>query len=193
MTVIRPARLDEAALCAELVNYAGEGMSLYLWRGLIDADPSLGHDPWALGATRQRKKIEAGKIEVLELDGVPVAALTGYEIGADPEPIGEDTPTLFRPLLELENLALSSWYVNVLATLPEHRGKGCGAALLARAEEKARALGLGRLSIIVADANAGAMRLYARSGYAEVARRPIVKEGWACDSAEWVLMIREFA
>jgi GNAT superfamily N-acetyltransferase len=41
------------------------------------------------------------------------------------------------PLLELMNLALSTWYVHVLAAYPEHRGKGLGAALLALAERLA--------------------------------------------------------
>lgn len=191
MTVIRPARVEEAPLCAELVNYAGEGMPLYLWEKMIAEDPSLGPDPWALGAARQMKKIEAGEIEVLELDGRPAAALTGYVIGPEPEPIDDDMPAMFRPLQELENLALSSWYVNVLATVPALRGKGCGAALLARAEQKARDAGLKRLSIIVADGNPGAIRLYTRTGYAETARRPMVKEAWASDSAEWVLMIKQ--
>ena len=55
-----------------------------------------------------------------------MASLTGYVIGPDPEPIGADFPALFRPLQELENQALDSWYVNVLACYPEHRGEGPG-------------------------------------------------------------------
>ena len=186
---IRPATAQDAALCAELVNYAGEGMPLYLWAKMIAEDPSLGADPWAAGQARQLKKIEAGEIELLALDGGPVAGLTGYTVGAEPEPIGADMPAMFRPLQELENLSLSSWYVNVLATLPEVRGQGCGAALLAHAEDKTRALGLSAISLIVADQNR-ARRLYERVGYREVARRPMVKEDWLCDSAEWVLMVK---
>ena len=41
---------------------------------------------------------------------------------------------MFVPLQELENLAPGTWYVNVLAAYPEHRGQGYGTALLAVAE-----------------------------------------------------------
>ncbi len=90
----------------------------------------------------------------------------------------------------MENLAPSTWYVNVLAALPEHRGRGFGARLLALAEDIARDQKLPAMSIIVASANDGARRLYERTGYVEVARRAIVKNGWDCDSDEWVLMVK---
>ena len=38
--------------------------------------------------------------------------------------------------------------------------------------------------------NAGARRLYERTGYTETARRPIVKDGWDCASDEWVLLVK---
>ena len=35
-------------------------------------------------------------------------------------------PPMFVPLQELEDRVPGTWYVNVLATLEEHRGKGYG-------------------------------------------------------------------
>ena len=46
------------------------------------------------------------------------------------------------------------------------------------------------MSIIVASGNAGARRLYERTGYVETARRPVVKGDWDCDSDEWVLLVK---
>lgn len=59
------------------------------------------------------------------------------------------------------------------------------------AEQRASALGLRGISLIVSDINRGAQRLYERLGYEEVARRPIVKEQWQNDGREWVLMIMD--
>jgi ribosomal protein S18 acetylase RimI-like enzyme len=80
--------------------------------------------------------------------------------------------------------------VNVLAAYPEQRGKGCGAALLALADRIAAEGGRRGMSIIVADANTGARRLYERSGYREVASRPMVKEDWQHPGRDWVLLTK---
>ena len=56
-----------------------------------------------------------------------------------------------------------TWYVNILAVAPAQRGRGHGASLLRLADRLRR----GRaMSVIVADANQGARRLYERCGYA---------------------------
>ena len=94
------------------------------------------------------------------------------------------------PLQELEDLVPGTWYVNVLAAYPEHRGKGYGTALLGLAEQFARQTRRRGMSIVVADTNAGARRLYERCGYREVARRRMVKEGWEHPGSEFVLLTK---
>lgn len=183
---LRRATAADAAALADLVNFAGEGLPLYLWGKMAAAD----EDPWEIGRRRQAQKAGEGKIFVIdEGDGV-AAALTGYVIPAEPEPIPADMPAMFRPLQELENLAPATWYVNVLAAYPEFRNRGLGTRLLGLAGDLAREAGLSALSIIVAGSNTGARRLYERTGYTEMARRPIVREGWACASTEWVLLVK---
>lgn len=183
---LRRATADDGPALADLVNFAGEGLPLYLWSKMA----APGEDPWEIGRRRQAQKAGEGKIFVIEEGGRVAAALTGYAIPAVPDPIPEDMPALFRPLQELENLAPATWYVNVLAAYPEFRNRGLGTRLLALAEDLAREAGLAGLSIIVAGSNAGARRLYESTGYAEAARRGIVKEDWACASREWVLLIK---
>jgi len=182
----RPATVEDAPVLAELVNHAGEGLPEYLWSQI--AGP--GEDPWQIGRERQAKKAADGQIIVVDQGDGPIAGLTGYAIPAEPEPIPDDMPAMFVPMQALENLAPATWYVNVLAVLPRHRGQGWGTKLLDLAEMIAAEQGLTGLSLIVADSNLLAQRLYERQGYAELARREMVKDGWQSRGRDWVLMIK---
>ncbi|MHA1189386.1 MAG: GNAT family N-acetyltransferase [Alphaproteobacteria bacterium] len=182
----RLATADDAPVLAQFVNAAGEGLPHYLWSQMA----APGEDPWTVGKARQAEKATSGQIIVIDEGDGAIAGLTGYAIPAQPDPIPDDMPPLFRALQELENLAPSTWYVNVLAALPEHRGRGLGGRLLAVAEEIARASGLDRTSLIVTDTNAGAKQLYERIGYVETARRPMLPDDWHTDITEWILLIK---
>ncbi len=78
--------------------------------------------------------------------------------------------------------------MNVLATYPEFRRRGVASRLLAEAERQG--LGARGLSLIVADANMAARRLYEAWGFAEAARAAMVKDGWEGAGREWVLMVK---
>jgi ribosomal protein S18 acetylase RimI-like enzyme len=185
----RRASPGDAQALAELVDFASEGLALHLWSRT--AGP--GGDPWAVG--RERARREAGSFSyrnavVLEREGQIAAGLIGYPLPDAPEPIPDTMPAMFVPLQELENLAPATWYVNVLAAYPQERGRGHGRAFLALADRLAEAAGNRGSSIIVSDANTGARRLYERTGYREIARRPKVKEDWPNPGAEWVLLVK---
>ena len=188
----RRAVPSDAGPLAELVNFAGEGMPLYLWTKKATEQVS----PWEVGRDRARR--DTGSFSwrnavVREDDGEITACLIGYALPDTPESFdSNDIPAMFVPLIELENLASGSWYINILASYPESRGKGYGSDLLAIAEELARESGCNGLSLIVADSNSGAIRLYERRGYQATATRPMVKEGWERPGKNWVLMVRPF-
>ena len=182
----RVANEADARELADLVNFAGEGLPLHVWRGLAQD----GQDPWDVGRLRQVEKASDGQVVVVDFGNGAVASLTGYTNGADSEPIGDDFPSLFRPLQELENQALESWYVNVLACYPEYRDKGHGSRLLSLAEQIAQDENVKRMSVIVASNNSGARQLYERHGYEEVATRPCIKDGWETDTEQWVLLLK---
>ena len=183
---MRMATSADGRALAELINYAGEGIPLWLWKKL--AGP--GGDPWLVGAERQAKRAEAGQIVVIDEGAGVMAAMTGYPIHG-PEPLPEDMPPMFRVLQEMENTVVGTWYLNVLATYPRARGRGFGARLIRHAETVARDDGLPAVTIIVADQNLGARRLYERLGYAEVDRRTMVKEDWVNPSTEWILIRKD--
>ena len=184
---LRKAAQADAKAMADLMHFASEGLALYLWTRIA----SPGVDPWAIG--RERAERETGSFSyrntvVVESEGRVAAGLIGYPIADSPEPLPVNLPPIVVPLQELEDLVPGTWYVNVLAAYPEHRGKGYGAALLGLAERLARETRRRGMSIIVADTNTGARRLYERCGYREVARRRMVKEGWQHPGAEFVLL-----
>ncbi len=187
---IRKATIDDADALAQLINFAGEGMPLYLWERMAET----GETAWDVG--RRRAQREEGGFAwrnsfIAEVESKAAAGLIGYPLTDEPEEIDYDTmPPMFVPLQELENLAPGTWYVNVLAAYPEFRGQGLGSALLEMAEHQASKAGCKGLSIIVSDANAGARRLYERSGYVERAQRELVKDDWDNEGRNWVLLVK---
>ena len=185
----RPATIEDAPLLAELVNYAGEGLPLYLWSQM--AGP--GEAAWEVGrrrAAREEGSFSYRNATIIEHDGQCGGCLIGYEIPDNPGPIPEDTPAMFVPMQELENLAPANWYINVLAVRPQFRGQGLGTKLMALANKTAEALGKRGISVIVSDANTGARRLYERCGYVVSAARPMVKEAWKNEGQNWVLLTK---
>lgn len=185
----RRAVVGDAPLLAELVNFAGEGLPLYLWGKMA----APGENPWDVGrrrAARDEGSFSYRNASIIEHEGQAAGCLIGYEIPEQPEPIGPGIPAMFVPMQELENLAPGSWYVNVLAVAPQFRGHGLGTKLLALADDIAGNLGKRRLSVIVADTNRGARRLYERCGYRESATRPAVKQDWKNDAVNWVLLTK---
>jgi ribosomal protein S18 acetylase RimI-like enzyme len=188
----RRATPEDAAAMAELVNFAGENLPVYLWSKT--ADP--GQSAWEVGRLRARRE-EGGfsyrnTVIAEARDGRVAGCLIGYALPKQPEPIPADLPAMVRPLQELENLAPGTWYVNVLALYPEFRGRGLGTGLLGLADRIAADLRTEGLSIIVSDGNAGARRLYERCGYRQAGTQPMVKEGgWESTGNNWVLMVKK--
>jgi ribosomal protein S18 acetylase RimI-like enzyme len=188
----RRATPADAEAMADFVHFASEGLALYLWTKM--APPRV--DPWALGrerATRETGAFSYRNAIIADDGGRPVAALIGYALPNEPEPIPSDMPAMFVPLQELENLAPGTWYVNVLAAYPEHRGRGYGRALLGIADRIAAETGKRGLSIIVADTNTGARRLYERCGYRQAGVRKMAKEDWQHPGTNWVLLTKAIA
>jgi ribosomal protein S18 acetylase RimI-like enzyme len=183
----RRATSEDADSLAKFIEFASEGLALYLWRKIAGTE----HDPWSIG----RERVLSGAVGLsfqnavlAELFGQPAAGLIGYSLADTPEPISDELPAVLAPLHELTSRVPGTWYVHALAASPEYRGRGLGSALLTVADNLAASARKSGLSLIVSDTNTGARKLYERSGYHEVARCKMVKEQWQHPGTEWVLL-----
>lgn len=183
---IRRANAHDATTVATLINRAGEGLPLHFWSQLAEK----GQDPWEVAHARLANP--GGMLETRDawiglLHGRVGGLVLGYLQPAQPAPVPDDTPTILRPLLELEAEAPDSFYINVLATMPGMERQGVASRLLEHAEQNAGPAGM---SLILSDTNTPARRLYERHGYTEAARRPMVSGDWQAPGKDWVLMVR---
>jgi len=94
---------------------------------------------------------------------------------------------MFRPLTELESKAPGCCLINLVATFPEFRGRKAGLGLMKFAETRR---GENGLCLTVGDTNVAAREFYRRLGYRNVARRPVIKEGWVTPYSDWLLMVK---
>ena len=186
----RPATKADASALAVLVDIAGEGMPAYMWSTLAAPGQSL------LELGRERAQRDSGGFSwrnavVAEIGGEVAACLVGYRLD-DPYDLGvlADMPQLVQPLVKLEARAPGSWYVNVLATLPEFRRQGIAAKLLEVAESKGKEAGAPSLSVIVGSWNQAAARLYRRAGYDVRASEPAIPFPGSPHKGDWVLMVK---
>src|SRR5215467_10467579 len=145
--LVRPARVEEADVLAELVDYAGEGLPSYLWSKMAPPGETA-QDIGRKRAARETGSFSYRNATIIEHAGRAAGALIGYVIPDVSEPIPSDMPAMFVPLQELENLAPGTWYVNVLAVLPQARDLGLGTELLRIADENGRKLGKRSMSVI---------------------------------------------
>jgi ribosomal protein S18 acetylase RimI-like enzyme len=186
---IRKAVPAQSRVLAELMNTAGDGIPAYLWAG--DAAP--GEDAIDVGARRVARaegNFSYANTHIVMATSQIAGMLLSYRLPDPCDPSPGDAPEVVRPLLELESLVPGSWYVNAVAISPGYRGQGVGSRLLGLAEALARAAGATTLSLVVAEANSGAKRLYERLDYACIARRPIVPFPGAPHEGDWLLMTK---
>jgi ribosomal protein S18 acetylase RimI-like enzyme len=170
-TIIRAARREDSAEIARLFLVSSDGLAAYIWGQM---DPS-GRPLIEIGAERYAREGVVFSYQnclVAAQDGAVVGMLHAFPMEAPPPNAAPEPDPVLRPYGELEDYG--SLYISGIALDPACRGQGLGTRLLAAAEARARALGLARLSLICFERNEQAMRLYARLGYTEATRRPLV-------------------
>lgn len=94
-------------------------------------------------------------------------------------------------LLELEEIAVGSYHVNIIAVYPQHRRSGAGAALMRDAERQARLQNFRSMSLCTFEDDPGLMGFYRQQGYETQARRAIEPHPAMPMSGHFVLMSRE--
>jgi ribosomal protein S18 acetylase RimI-like enzyme len=190
----RQARESDALDLACLIDCASRGLALWLWSTLREPGQSSIEVGRHRIRTQTASPLHYGTFTIADIDGAIAGALTGrliplpYERGDS-----ADLPDVFVPLLELEAVAAGSWYLNVVAVYPEFRGQGLGSALLGKAEEIARLADAPQISLIVEEANTGALRLYLQYGFEEWVRRPYIPFPGSTDEGDWILLRKDIA
>ncbi|WP_425051672.1 GNAT family N-acetyltransferase [Psychromarinibacter sp. S121] len=185
----RPATPGDAKRLVEFVMMAGEGLPEMAWAEM--ADPwQKPRDVGLARAERDEGSFSYRNATMAQRLGRVLGGMIGYALPDDPVEIGPGFPAPFVPLQELENMATGTWYLNVLAVYPELRGQGLGGRLLERAEWIAKRQGRSGVSIIAFASNPGAVRLYLRMGFEEIARRRMAVPGWAHDGTDAILLVK---
>jgi len=185
---IRPARKEDCRTIAALYSISSDGVADYIWTQL--AEP--GEDILAVGQRRYEREGTLFSYEnctIIEIDGRIAGMLVAFPMHVDPS--GEETDPVLAPYSRLEED--NSYYICGMALFPEHRGGGIGTRLLALGEEDARASGLQKTSLIVFEQNAGAKRLYDRSGYKEVKREAVYPHPLIHHTGDAILMVKGLA
>lgn len=169
---IRQAETSDAESLAKLINLAGEGIPNWLWtRACVE-----GQTPLEIGIERAKRKSGGFSYRnalVAEAGGNPIGMVLSYPITEAPTEKPDDLPAPIAPFVALENLSVNTWFINALAVFAEGQNQGVGSQLLAAAEHLARSNGFNKMSIQVYAQNIGAVRLYARRGYRQVASDPV--------------------
>lgn len=107
---------------------------------------------------------------IAEIDRQPVGALVCYD-GACYREMREITFPLIAQMsgndfrdMELET-GPGEFYIDSMAVLPEHRQQGVATALLRAGIERARKLGIPKVTMVVSPENPNAQRLYESLGF----------------------------
>ena len=191
--IISPATDADCLHIAELSQIAGEGIPGHFWADSQKPGQSLAE----AGAEILRAddgNFSYRNAHIARLDGDVAGMLLAYRLPAtaDSDENPADYPDFVQPMVELEQCVPGSFYINMLATYPQFRGRGVGTGLMAQVERLAQAAGCGQASIQVFASNTGALKLYQRLGFEIVERRPVP----ACDyvpAGEVLLLTRPVA
>ena len=185
-------RLANQHDCAHLVLFADMAtrrLTSYLW-GLMAA---AGQSSFDVGRNIIRNDechvTHFRNWRVAEVDGKIIAGLNGYvisELSSSPA----STLDALKPLNELKEMAVGTWYISALAIYLEHQGSGVGKALLAEAERLAQAANANRLTLMVGSFNARAYAVYQKAGFKECARRSFTAFAGSDEPGEWILMAK---
>lgn len=170
-TKTRPASRNDCAEIAKLFLISSDGLAEYIWSQMDMPGLSL----IEIGTQRYAREgipFSYQNCLVVEQDGKVVGMLHSFPMEPDPGPPEENPDPVLRPYGELEDYG--SLYISGIAFYPNYRNQGHGTRLLEAAQERARSLGLPRVSLICFERNEAAMRLYRRFGYQETGRRAIV-------------------
>ncbi len=181
---LRPAHQDDAENIARLADIAGEGFPGAVWQSTADSGKS------ALAVGIDKAASDTGiysytNATIAEVDGKIAGMSVSYLLADTPEIIDEQMHPMYRPMVKLENEALETRYVSMLATFPVYRKSGVAEQLLNHEEETP---GPNGMSLITSDRNLAARQFLLGRGFREAAVVPAIKINWDTPMKSWHLL-----
>jgi ribosomal protein S18 acetylase RimI-like enzyme len=188
----RAATVQDSLHLAALLDSASRGLVLWLWSTMA----APGESVMEFGRDRIKGAEESpshfSKWTIATIDDEIAGAFAAYPL-TDPYKTGDvlELPEFYKPMLELESLAVGTWYIMTLSVFPEFRNRGLGTAMLEIVESMARQSGYEQLSIMLVSDNVAALRLYNRFGFRELHRRQYIRFPGSHDTGDWLLLTKD--
>lgn len=183
---VRAARNADIPLVLSLVNRAGGGLPLEMWKQSGPPDTN----PWDVGAELmmyEHADIYLGNTWVAEDGKGGQGVVVLYSLPRPKRQDDKHEALFMKPLIQLEAEAADTTHVSYLCTVEGARSGGLGSSLL-RFSESFR--GRRGMSIVVAGENARARALYERFGYQELTHRPLLGPDGSMTGDRWILMVK---
>ena len=185
--LFRPAEKADCRTIAQLYSISSDGISDYIWTKLAET----GEDIIDVGQRRyeQEDSVFSYKNCTVALSGEQIIGmLVAFPLFTGVGEAVDEIDPVLAPYSRLEED--NSYYICSMSVLPEFRGQGIGQTFLAIADQQAMEQDLEKLSLIVMEENEGALRLYLKHGYREVAREDVVSHPLIRCSGSAMLMVK---
>lgn len=186
-TSFRPAKRSECRTIATLYRISSDGVADYIWTKL--AAPEEDILDVGQGRYEQEDLVFSYKnCVVVTHDEKIIGMLVTFPMEIEPVANELEEDPVLVPYSKLEEA--NSYYICGMALVPEYRNQGIGRKLVTLAEDTAREMSYEKLSLIVFEQNEGALRLYERDGFKEVAREPVVPHPLIRHTGDVLLMVK---
>ncbi|MDJ1016559.1 MAG: GNAT family N-acetyltransferase [Paracoccaceae bacterium] len=187
---IRQAATEDAEFIARIIDMASEGVVPAMFEDV--APPGMtGAEIGLMMIRDETGPFTYRRSHILEEGGTPAGGMITFQLTEEDTAEDPTMPACFLPIRELEQQAIGDWYINVIATLPEARGRGHGRALVGFAEALARKAERGRIALVVAETNTTARALYASLGFKEQDRALFDVTEYGAEPTDALLLVKQ--
>ena len=177
---VRQADQNDARFLVPLIAESSGGVWPAVWKALANEGESI-EASGARYLADPANDLSVRNTILIESNGARLGAMTSYRekhipssghSSSDRSSLPVDLSKALLPYRELSDP--NSLFIAEICFLPEARGKGLGTRLLEYARNLAIEMGLPSVTLRVFSENVGAIRLYERSGFQKVDKRPVI-------------------
>ena len=189
MITLRAATQSDAADLAILDNIASHGLSLWYWQSSVTRNRTIDAIEWGRQRMANSQSPYGYSNALVACSNEVIAgAATGYRVEEGKFDVSKSENKVLKPIFELIDQCVGDWLVDTLAVYYDQRRKNVATDLLDNCFERAKLTRAGKVCLIVADNNHGAVQLYRSRGFVETDRRDFVAFDADNKTRYWVLM-----